>query len=76
MSGCHLKPVAFDYGRDGFVMAENAGLLVIESLQYALARGAKPLAELVSYGTSALVTHPRGATRAESETRRMTRNNS
>ena len=42
----------FDAGRDGFVMAEGAGLLVLESLEQALARGATPLAEVVGYGTS------------------------
>lgn len=47
----------FDSQRDGFVMAEGAGLLVIESLEHALARGAKPLAELVGYGTSADAFH-------------------
>ncbi|CAI8746659.1 beta-ketoacyl-ACP synthase II [Pseudomonas zeae] len=47
----------FDSGRDGFVMGEGAGLLVIESLDHALARGAKPLAELVGYGTSADAYH-------------------
>ena len=47
----------FDQARDGFVMAEGAGLLVIESLDHALARGAKPLAELVGYGTSADAYH-------------------
>lgn len=47
----------FDQSRDGFVMAEGAGLLVIESLAHALARGATPLAELVGYGTSADAYH-------------------
>ncbi|MGX9567169.1 beta-ketoacyl-ACP synthase II [Pseudomonas sp. CFBP 5748] len=47
----------FDRDRDGFVMAEGAGLLVIESLEHALGRGAKPLAELVGYGTSADAYH-------------------
>ncbi|MFY3985902.1 beta-ketoacyl-ACP synthase II [Achromobacter xylosoxidans] len=47
----------FDQQRDGFVMAEGAGLLVIESLEHALSRGAQPIAELVGYGTSADAYH-------------------
>ncbi|WP_343463139.1 beta-ketoacyl-ACP synthase II [Pantoea sp.] len=47
----------FDTARDGFVMAEGAGILVIESLEHALSRGATPLAELIGYGTSADAWH-------------------
>jgi 3-oxoacyl-[acyl-carrier-protein] synthase II len=47
----------FDSDRDGFVMGEGAGILVIEALDHALARGAQPLAELVGYGTSADAFH-------------------
>lgn len=47
----------FDSARDGFIMGEGAGILVIESLDHALARGAKPIAELVGYGTSADAYH-------------------
>ncbi len=47
----------FDLNRDGFVMGEGAGVIVIESLESAKARGATILAELVGYGRTADAYH-------------------
>lgn len=47
----------FDQTRDGFVVAEGAGMVVLEPLDLALQRGAEPLAEVLGYGVSADATH-------------------
>jgi len=56
----------FDVDRDGFVMSEGAGIVVLESLSYAKRRDARIYAEVIGYGASSdayhvVATHPEGA---------------
>jgi 3-oxoacyl-[acyl-carrier-protein] synthase II len=61
LSGRNDDPEAasrpFDQGRDGFVMGEGGGALILEALEHAEARGVTPLAELVGYGATADASH-------------------
>jgi|MGYP000883515603 3-oxoacyl-[acyl-carrier-protein] synthase II len=60
-----LTPRPFDAGRDGLVIGEGAGTLILEDLEHAQARGATIHAEVVGYGTNsdgAHITQPTAAT--------------
>ena len=61
----HTTPRPFDGSRDGLVIGEGAGCLILEELEHALARGATIHAELVGFGTNSdgcHVTQPNAAT--------------
>ncbi|GMQ48505.1 beta-ketoacyl-ACP synthase [Vibrio sp. 10N] len=60
-----LSPRPYDSDRDGLVIGEGAGALVLEEYEHAMARGAKPIAELVGFASNcdaAHVTQPRAET--------------
>ena len=63
-----LTPQPFDSGRDGLVLGEGAGTMVLESLEHAQARGARIHAELVGFASNSdgtHVTHPNPETMAK-----------
>ncbi len=52
---CASRP--FDRDRDGFVMSEGGGLLLLEELDFARQRGAEPLAEMLAYASTSDAVH-------------------
>ncbi|SFS61918.1 beta-ketoacyl-ACP synthase II [Paenibacillus sp. BC26] len=61
----HKASRPFDQGRDGFVMAEGAGIVILESESHAKRRNARIHAEIIGYGASSdayhmVATHPEG----------------
>ncbi len=71
---------AFDKDRDGFVMGEGAGIIVLESEESALKRGSTILAEIKGYGASAdayhlTAPHPEGIGAAKAVKRAINQNN-
>jgi 3-oxoacyl-[acyl-carrier-protein] synthase II len=63
-----LTPRPYDRDRDGLVVGEGAGVLVLENLEHALSRGAKVYAEIVGFSTNSDGVH---VTKPEEETMRV-----
>ncbi len=56
-SSPEITPAPFDENRDGLVIGEGAGTLILEEYEHAKARGAKILAEIIGFGTNTDGTH-------------------